>query len=201
MTRAIRMFVRLAPLVTAAVLLSGCLGSLAGRVPESLLSLRADAAPPANTQREGAVTSALTILVPNVPQKLRTQRIPVQATATTIAYVQDAQWVEAPARLFQRLLSETVSARSTRLVLDESQYITGPGEVLAGELLEFGVDAARGEAVVVYQAVRLTGNGRTVAQRRFEAREPVAPIEAQAVGAALNRAANRVAADVASWVG
>jgi cholesterol transport system auxiliary component len=109
--------------------------------------------------------------------------------------------VEAPARLFQRLLSETVAARTNRLVLDESQYITGPGELLAGELLEFGIEAGTNEAVVTYQALRLTGNGETVSQRRFEARQLVGEINAANVGTALNRAANRVAADVAGWLG
>lgn len=184
----------------AALLLGGCLSSLTGSVPDSLLTLTPDAAPPVNAQRQGTVATALTVLVPSVPQKLRTPRIPVQATPTSIAYVADAQWVEAPARLFQRLLSETVAARTNRLVLDESQYITGPGELLAGELLEFGVDAASGQAVVTYQALRLTGNGEAVAQRRFEAREPVGEVNAVNTGAALNRAANRVAADVAGWV-
>lgn len=191
----------LAAVPAAALLLAGCLGSLTGRVPDSLLTLSADNVPPANAQRQGTVATALTVLVPSVPQKLRTPRIPVQATATSIAYVQDAQWVEAPARLFQRLLSETVAARTNRLVLDESQYITGPGELLAGELLEFGIDAASGQAVVTYQALRLTGNGETVAQRRFEARESVGEINAVNSGAALNRAANRVAIEVAGWIG
>lgn len=189
-----------AMLVALALTLGGCLGALTGSVPDSLLTLSAENALAANAQRQGTVASSLTVLVPTVPQKLRTPRIPVQATPTSIAYVADAVWVEAPARLFQRLLSETVAARTNRLVLDESQYITGPGELLAGELLEFGVDAASGQAVVTYQALRLTGNGEAVAQRRFEARERVGEINAPNVGDALNRAANRVAADVAGWL-
>lgn len=192
---------RLAIIAPLAFALAGCISSLTGRVPEQLLSLSADSAPPADAQRQGTVATSLTVLVPTVPQKLRTPRIPVQATPTSIAYVADAHWVEAPARLFQRLLSETVAARTNRLVLDESQYITGPGELLAGELLEFGIDAASGQAVVTYQALRLTGDGATVAQRRFEAREPVGEVNAANAGTALNRAANRVAADVAGWVG
>jgi cholesterol transport system auxiliary component len=185
---------------TCAVLLLGGCVSLGGSTPDTLLTLRAEAAPAANMARTGTPASALTVLVPNVPQKLRTPRIPVQADATNLAYVEDAQWVDAPARLFQRLLSETIAARTDRLVLDESQYVTGPGDVLSGELLEFGVDVPSGQAVVVYQAMRLTGDGRTIAQRRFEAREAVSPVEAGPVGIALNRAANRVAADVAGWV-
>ena len=200
MPRAFQRRLALIALPAFALALGGCL-SLGGKVPDSLLTLRSDRAPAAHATHSGRVEAALTVLVPNTPQKLRTNRIPVQSDATNIAYVQDAQWVEPPARLFQRLLSETIAAGGTRLVLDESQYITGPGELLSGELLEFGVDAPRGEVVIVYQAMRLTGDGASVAQRRFEAREPVSPIEAGPVGAALNRAANRVAADVAAWIG
>ena len=190
-----------ATLAVLALSLGGCLSALTGSVPASLLTLSADDVLPANSARQGTVATALTVLVPSVPQKLRTPRIPVETTTTSIAYVADAVWVEAPARLFQRLLSETVAARTNRLVLDESQYITGPGELLAGELLEFGIEAGTNEAVVTYQALRLTSNGNSVSQRRFEARELVGEINPANVGSALNRAANRVAADVAAWVG
>ena len=191
-----------AALATAlgALALAGCV-SLGPDVPASLMTLTPASAPPADLARSGTVGTALTVLVPAVPQKLRTPRIPVQTDATSLAYLADSQWVEAPARLFRRLLSETLSARTGRLVLDDSQYITAPGEQLAGELLEFGVDASRREVIVVYQAMRLTGDGQGIAQRRFEAREPIGAITPAAVGPALNSAANRVAADVAAWVG
>ncbi len=192
--------VGLIALAGAALMLSGCISALTGRVPDSLLTLRAEAAPAPAMTRTGTAATALTVLVPTVPQALRTPRIPVQADATSLAYVADAQWVEAPARLFQRLLAETIAARTSRLVLDESQYVTGPGDLLSGELLEFGVDAGSGQAIVTYQAMRLTGDGATIAQRRFTAREAVAVVDAPTVGAALNRAANRVAVDVAAWI-
>ncbi len=185
----------------AALLLSGCL-SFGGKTPESLLTLSTAATPPpANMPRAGTTATSLTVLIPNTPQKLRTPRVPVQTGATAIAYVKDAVWVEPPARLFQRLLSETIAARGNRLVLDESQYVTGPGELLSGELTEFGVNADRMEVVVVYQALRLQRDGNGVIQQRFEAREPVSAIEPALVGAALNSAANKVAGDVAAWVG
>ena len=191
---------RLLTVSAAALLLSGCL-SFGGKTPDSLLTLTTAVTPmPAGTPRTGTTASALTVLIPNTPQKLRTPRVPVQTGAIAIAYVKDAVWVEPPARLFQRLLSETIAARGSRLVLDESQYVTGPGELLSGELTEFGVDADRLEVVVVYQALRLQRDGNGVIQQRFEAREPVSAIEPALVGAALNSAANKVAGDVAGWV-
>ena len=185
----------------AAVSLSGCIG-LGGKTPPFLLTLDAEAAPPAGGARTAAEAATLTILIPTAPQKLRTTRIPVQQDEASVAYVKDAQWVEAPSRLFQRLVSETVSARTSRVVLDEGQYLTAPGEQLAGQLMEFGVDARTNEAVVVYQAMLVAAGGKTVTQRRFEAREAIGgKVEAKPVGEALARAANRVASDVTGWLG
>lgn len=192
-----------APLLAAvaAISLSGCIG-LGGKTPPFLLTLDADAAPPAGGARTAAEAATLTILIPTAPQKLRTTRIPVQQDEASVAYVKDAQWVEAPSRLFQRLVSETVSARTSRVVLDEGQYLTAPGEQLAGQLMEFGVDARTNEAVVVYQAMLVAAGGKTVTQRRFEAREAIGgKVEAKPVGEALTRAANKVASDVTGWLG
>ncbi len=187
--------------VVAAVSLSGCIG-LGGKTPPFLLTLDADAAPAAGGARTAAESATLTILIPTAPQKLRTTRIPVQQDEASVAYVKDAQWVEAPSRLFQRLVSETVSARTSRVVLDEGQYLTAPGEQLAGQLMEFGVDARTNEAVVVYQAMLVAAGGKAVTQRRFEAREAIGgKVEAKPVGEALTRAANKVASDVTGWLG
>ena len=185
----------------AAVTLSGCIG-LGGKTPPFLLTLDADAAPTAGTARTASDAATLTILIPTAPQKLRTPRIPVQQDDASVAYVKDAQWVEAPQRLFQRLVSETVAARTSRVVLDEGQYLTAPGEQLAGQLMDFGVDARTNEAVVVYQAMLVSAGGKSVTQRRFEAREPIAgKIEAKPVGEALTATANKVAVEVAGWLG
>ncbi|MBB5707026.1 ABC-type transport auxiliary lipoprotein family protein [Sphingopyxis panaciterrulae] len=183
-----------------AATLSACV-SFGSEPPPFLLTLTADAAPAAGQARTTGEAEALTILIPTAPQKLRTQRIPVQQDDASIAYVKDAQWVEAPQRLFQRLLSETVAARTNRVILDEGQYLTAPGEQLAGQLLDFGVDEATNEAVVVYQAMLVGAGGKSVTQRRFEAREPIGgKIEAKRVGEALTTAANKVAGDVAGWL-
>ncbi|WP_168452365.1 ABC-type transport auxiliary lipoprotein family protein [Sphingopyxis microcysteis] len=186
---------------TLAVSLSACIG-LSGKTPPFLLTLDAAAAPAAGAARTAADASTLTILIPTAPQKLRTTRIPVQQDNSSVTYVKDAQWVEAPQRLFQRLVSETVAAGTARVVLDEGQYLTAPGEQLAGQLMEFGVDARTGEAVVVYQAMLVSAGGKTVSQRRFEAREAIGgEIEAKPVGEALTRAANKVAGEVTGWLG
>mgnify|MGYP002780183159 CR=1 FL=1 len=185
--------------IAAAFALSACV-SLGGKAPPFLLTLAADAVPAVGTLRSNADAKPLTILIPTAPQKLRTQRIPVQQDDGSVAYIVEAQWVEAPQRLFQRLLADTMGAKTGRLVLDEGQYLTAPGEQLAGQLLEFGIDGRTNEAVVVYQAMMVSGGGQSVRQQRFEAREAVSAIEARAAGTALTRAANKVAGNVAAWV-
>lgn len=187
-------------IAATALMLGGCVNLGGSKPPTFLLTLSPDAAPATGTPRSNAEAQTLTVLIPTAPQKLRTQRIPVQQDDGSVAYIVEAQWVEPPQRMFQRLLSDTISAGTDRLVLDEGQYLTAPGEQLAGQLLEFGVDARTNEAVVTYQAMIVGNAGKSVRQQRFEAREDVSAVEARSAGAALSRAANKVASDVAKWV-
>jgi cholesterol transport system auxiliary component len=186
--------------IAAALSLSACVNLGGGKGPPFLLTLEAESVPATGTARNNADAKALTILIPTAPQKLRTPRIPVQQDSGSVAYLVEAQWVEAPQRMFQRLLSDTLTAKTGRLVMDEAQFVSAPGEQLAGQLLEFGIDARSNEAVVVFQAIIVSKDGKSVRQQRFEAREPVSIIEARAAGTSLSRAANKVASDVAAWV-
>jgi cholesterol transport system auxiliary component len=83
-------------------------------------------------------------------------------------------------------------------VLSGRQFSFDPGVRVTGQLSAFGVDEASRAAVVVFDAA--VARGATIQTRRFEARVPVSAIEAESVGAALNQAANQVAADVADWL-
>ncbi|MGS1016718.1 ABC-type transport auxiliary lipoprotein family protein [Allosphingosinicella humi] len=181
-----------------ALALTGCI-SFGGKVPDSLLRLTATSTVPAATSRTGTTSEAVTVLAPSTPQELRTPRVPVR-TGTSVAYLKDAQWVEMPGSLFGRLLSETIAARTGRLVLDPGQFAFDPGLRLTGQLQQFGIDAEANEAVVVYDAA-LARAPDTVETRRFEARVPVAAVDVANAGAALNQAANQVAAEVAGWIG
>ncbi len=180
--------------------LAGCI-SFGAKPPEALLSLSATEQVPVGQAQSSAGARTITIQVPNVPQALATNRVPVQASATDIAYVKDAQWVEPPARQFARLLSDTVTARTGRVVMSGAQSLADPGARLAGELRMFGVDASAREAVVTYDAALVRDEGGALEKRRFEARVPVSAIETGPVGVALNQAANQVAGEVADWVG
>ena len=194
MTRSLR-FLAFAP----ALLLGGCL-SLGPDVPDSLLTLTSTATAPAGSGASGTEGTALALVPFEAPQRLDVMRVPVQVTDSTVAYVEDAVWVEKPARLFRRLIAETIRARSGRVVVDGDDPGVMADTRLHGTLREFGFDARTGEAVVAVDMAR-TGAGSQVTTRRFEARVPGVIAEAGPVGVALNQAANQVAGDIAAWIG
>ena len=183
-----------------AAALSGCI-SFGAKPPASLLSISSTASVPPGQTQSSATAPTITILVPGASQALAGVRVPVQADQTSIAYVANAQWVEPPNRMFVRLLTDTVPARTGRIVLSSAQSFADPGAVLSGELRNFGVDAASSQAVVTFDASLIRVTGKVVEKRRFEARVPVSAVAAVPVGVGLNQAANQVAADVADWVG
>ncbi len=193
-----------ASIALAALLLSGCNVSLIGKAsppPAFLMSLtpNAENTPKANSGRTIAPGDVLTVQTPFAATVIAQDRIPVTRDGVAFAYVKGAFWVEAPARLFQRLLAETIKARTGRTVLDPREFSAAPGSKLSGQLVHFEIDEVRSEAVVVFEA-SLSGDKITnVRTRRFEERVPVAVIDAKSAGDALNLAANKIAGDVAVW--
>lgn len=187
---------RFAPLVALA-LLTGCV-SFGSEPPPFLMSLSADEQVAGGSSRSAAMGQAITIRRPEVPQKLITNRLPVQTGETTIAYLTDALWVDTPNELLRALFSEVVAARTGRVVLDPATYSADPGLVINGQLHEFGLDARSNETVIVYDATISDSNG--VRTRRFEQRERLFSQDPQTVAQALNRAANRMAIEFSDWV-
>lgn len=189
------------PLVAlgTALVLQGCI-SLGKDPPPSLLTLSPVASVPVGTSASGSTSQILAVMVPGAPQKLDVTRVPVQVDDATLAYLKDAVWVEKPARLFGRLLVETIRAQQKRMVIEGSDSSFAPTTRLSGQLVEMGYDAPTQSAVVRFDGVIRQEDG-TILSRRFEARVPGVLPEAREVGHALNEAANRVAAEVAEWVG
>ncbi len=194
---------RLAAPVALALTLSACLGGLlggGGKAPPWLLTLTPQAPAPESISRTAGAGEAVTIETPVIPREIRTNRVPVHSGPIAIAYVKDLTWVDTPDRLFQDLLAETVTRMTNRVVLDPQQATLDPGATIAGNLSRFGYDAQEGMVVVRYDAAMTRAGGTAVATRRFEAREP-ADGTAASVAPAINVAANRVAMEVAQWVG
>lgn len=178
--------------------LGGMLGG--GKAPAWLLTLTPEAPAPASLARVAAAGDTVTINVPVIPKELRTTRVPVQVSPTAVQYVENLTWVDTPDRVFQGLLSETVRRTTGRVVLDGKQTALDPGLLVTGQLNRFGYDEALQSVVVQYDAAKSSGGGTQVDTRRFEATVPAAA-DAASIGAALNRAANQVALEAASWIG
>ncbi|MDB5696581.1 MAG: transporter [Sphingomonas bacterium] len=185
------------PVLGAALPLAACF-SFGAKPPPSLLTLTAATPITVGQAQSSASARAIVVAVPTTPAALAALRVPVQTTPTEIAYVENAQWVEPPARLFARLLADTLTAGGT-VVLTGVQSVDSPAGSLRGELRQFGFDATARTAVVTFDALLTRGGGTTVEKRRFEVAVPVAAIDAATAGIALNDAANQVAAQVAGW--
>ncbi len=191
-------------IVPAALALSlgACAGLLGGggKAPPWLLTLTPQAPAPESIARTAQPGEAVTIELPVVPKEIRTNRVPVHSGPIAIAYVKDLTWVDTPDKLFQNLLTETVMRTTNRVVLDPKQSSLDPGVTITGNLSRFGYDAQEGAVIVRYDAAKTRAGGKAVETRRFEARE-TADGSASSVAPAINAAANRVAIDVAQWVG
>ncbi len=175
--------------------------SFGAKPPPSLLTISSVAAVPVGAAQNTASSPSLSIQVPAVPQSLATARVPVQTSPTDVQYLKDAQWIEPPQRLFARLISDTVTARTGRVVLSPAQSMVDPGAQLAGELRNFGVDAQTSEAVVTFDGALVRETGKRIDKRRFEARVPLVQITPTSAAIAINQAANQVAGEIADWVG
>ncbi|SCW62458.1 cholesterol transport system auxiliary component [Sphingobium faniae] len=182
------------------VLLGGCV-SFGAKPPEQLLSLSPAQRVTAGVATNVAQAPSLVVADPEAPRILDTVRVPVRVSPTSVAYVTKVQWSDTPRHLFQGLLAETIAASGSRIVLDPGQYSGVPGQRLMGALVDFGIDEQSRSAIVTYDAILANPGGAILARQRFTAQEPVSgKIGPGTVGAPLNAAANKVAADVAAWL-
>jgi cholesterol transport system auxiliary component len=196
-----RMKMKARAIAAAAALLAlaGCI-SLGGKPPEQLLNLTAASTAPAGASASGTSATALTVIDIQAPQELDVARVPVRINGSSLAYLKDAVWVEKPARLFERLLSDTIRAKGNRLVVSGTDLDSAAATKLTGTLSAMNYDPAQGAVVVRFDAVLLTG-ARQIQAKRFESVVPGVAADPVQVGDAFNRAANEVAAQVADWVG
>jgi cholesterol transport system auxiliary component len=189
-------------IIIAATALGGCslsclLGG-GGKAPATLQTRTSEAPDPGPLTRSANAGQAVTVTTPVISTELRTLRVPVQVSPTSVQYVTGLQWVDTPDKLFQNLLEDTIRRTTNRVVLDASQSGFDPGVTLHGQLERFGYDAQTGQVMVVYNGSMSTPSG--VESRRFVATAP-ADGTGPSVGPALNRAANQVALEVAKWIG
>lgn len=194
-----RTAIAILPVLALGLALGGCV-KFGTKPPPQLLTISASATPQAGQPMSSAGRQVLSVFAPDVPRALESLRVAVQQDETSIAYVQKAQWAEAPRQMFRRVLSDTIAADGTVFVAGGEQGAVMGARRLSGTLVEFGVDARTREAVVTFDATITSATPGEAMRQRFTARVPVRKIEADRVARPINEAANKVAADVALWV-
>lgn len=198
------------PLRAAAVLalaapLAGCI-SLGPKPPETLIRLTAAQHAPADAGAPLDPARALIVMMPSAPAETTVTRVPVRSGAANLSYLKDAQYADAPPKLFRDLLLDVIRARTGRDTLEmrDSRYAAAPR--LGGRIDTFAVDAPGRKVDLVFDALLVTpqaapGAEPKVTARRFEAHVPVSAVDAANVSPALAQAANDVAVQIADWVG
>lgn len=178
--------------------------------PAALFALRSEAAQSGDLPAAGLPAAAgagpaaraIVVETPLPVAALRTVRLPVTLADTRIAYLKDAAWLEPPARQFQRLLLDHLARRPGVAALEARLYDGAFERRLGGSLAEFGLDVrepGRPEVVLRFDAVLTGPRGALIAARRFAVARPAASQAPRDVTAALNGAANELAAAIASW--
>jgi cholesterol transport system auxiliary component len=182
----------------ATLALAGCI-SFGPAVPEQLLSIAPETSAQVGPATTGTMADAIVVLDPEADRSLDMLRVPVRVNAATIAYLKDIAWVEKPAHQFRTLLAETLRARTGRLVVEDGDFDVAGRTMVSGRLLAMGYDAPS-QSVVVRLDMQRQEKGGAITSRRFEAVLPGIEAKAAPVAAALGKASNDVAGQVAAWV-
>jgi cholesterol transport system auxiliary component len=177
--------------------LSACVNIGGGKAPDHLYGL--NTVPVAGDAVSAVPAEALILVEPDVDHALAVTRVAVAVPGGGVAYMKDGAWIDRPARLFRDRLADTIRAKTKRIVVFEDAETPAGAQRLSGRLASFGYDAATHTAVVRYDALR-RGRDGVLAQRRFEASEPVAKPKVALVVTALGVASGKVAGQVADWV-
>jgi len=178
---------------------SACVSLGTAEAPPAFLVLTPQTSGGVDAINSSNAEDSVVVLIPDVPRRIDTNRIPVQISDSSIAYIQGAYWADKPAKLMQELIAETITASSGKLVLDVAQSSGLSKNKISGTLSRFGIDEKELAAIVRYDAIKLNANGK-IEKRRFEARRNLSIIDATQAGEALNLAANEVAIAIANWV-
>ena len=186
--------------LVATLALPGCI-SLSPKPPARLMVLSPTTPLAAGTVITTGDDKAVQVARLSAIPALATQRVLVTDGQSAIAYLKDGQWSAQPTDLFRALLAETITVRTGRVVTEPRLLQIQPDTRLAGQISAFGLDGPGNAVTVTFDATLSHEGSDQIQSRRFSARVPVSSEQPPAVAAALNQAANQVAAEVADWIG
>ncbi len=178
---------------------SACVSLGTAEAPPAFLVLTPQITSDTDSINSSNAADSVVVLIPDVPRRIDTNRVPVQISDSSIAYIQGAFWSDKPAKLMQELIAETITASNGTLVLDVAQSSGLAKNKISGTLSRFGIDEKELAAIVRYDAIKINADGM-IEKRRFEARRDMSIIDATEAGEALNEAANEVAIAIANWI-
>ncbi|MGY2049965.1 ABC-type transport auxiliary lipoprotein family protein [Methylobacterium sp. JK268] len=152
--------------------------------------------------RAGAARRSLVVAEPVGLQPFEADRIIVREPGGALSFLGGGQWADRLPRLIQaRLIQSLENTRSLRSVSRPGDKIAAD-TLLVTEIRAFDIAAGSREAVVDLSAKLVSDStGAVVNARVFEARVPVAEINAATAANGLDRALTIVLADVVRWVG
>ncbi|WP_460448630.1 ABC-type transport auxiliary lipoprotein family protein [Alsobacter sp. SYSU BS001988] len=180
----------LAGLFTAALGLTGC-----GSSPSETFDLTI----PSGAARQNPGRSQIVVAEPVALQALESDRIVVRSADGSVSSVGGVQWSDRLPRLLQTRLVQAFE-NAGRAVGRAGTGINAD-QVLQTEIRFFGVSTVNGAEAVAELSVKIVASatGKITASRVFKGSVPLAAVGGREAAVALDKAAQRVFADVVRW--
>jgi cholesterol transport system auxiliary component len=181
-------------LAAALALLLGACGS--GAVPTTF-----DLTALPGAARSGAARRSIVVAEPVGLQPFEADRIIVREPGGAVSYLGGGQWADRLPRLVQtRLIQSLENANRLKSVSRPGDKVAAD-TILITELRAFDIDAGTREAAVDLSAKLIQeSSGTVVAAKVFQARVPVAGVNAPVAANGLDRALSLVLADMVRWI-
>ncbi|MET7246492.1 ABC-type transport auxiliary lipoprotein family protein [Methylobacterium sp. EM32] len=181
-------------LAAALALLLGACGS--GAVPTTF-----DLTALPGAARSGAARRSIVVAEPVGLQPFEADRIIVREPGGAVSYLGGGQWADRLPRLVQtRVIQSLENANRLKSVSRPGDKVAAD-TILITELRAFDINAGTREAVVDLSAKLIQeSSGTVVAAKVFQARVPVAGVNAPVAANGLDRALSLVLADMVRWI-
>ncbi|TNC16318.1 ABC transporter [Methylobacterium terricola] len=151
--------------------------------------------------RGGAARRSIVVAEPVGLQPFEADRIIVREPGGAVSYLGGGQWADRLPRLVQtRIIQSLENANRLKSVSRPSDKVAAD-TVLITDLRAFDINAGTREAVVDLSAKLVQeSSGTVVAARVFQARVPVAEVNAPVAANGLDRALSTVLVDLVRWI-
>ncbi|MGX7704073.1 ABC-type transport auxiliary lipoprotein family protein [Methylobacterium sp. Gmos1] len=192
---------RRAPGALAAGCLAAALALLLGACGSGAVPTTFDLTALPGAARSGAARRSIVVAEPVGLQPFEADRIIVREPGGAVSYLGGGQWADRLPRLVQtRVIQSLENANRLKSVSRPGDKVAAD-TILITELRAFDIDAGTREAVVDLSAKLIQeSSGTVVAAKVFQARVPVAGVNAPVAANGLDRALSLVLADLVRWI-